>query len=284
MKNVTLPEGQRVPALGLGTWRLGERSSARAAEIAAVRRAVKLGYRLFDTAEMYGDGGAEEVLGEALGDCVAAGEVRRDDVFLVSKVLPSNASRRGAPAACARSLRRLGVDRLDLYLLHWRGSVPLAETVEALQRLVESGQIARWGVSNFDVADMEELWRLDHGPSCAANQVYYSLRQRGIEYDLLPWQRHHKLAAMAYCPIDQGALATNQVLERIGRARGLQAAQVALAWVLRQPEVIAIPKAVSEAHQRANRAAASVELTSAELQELDAAFPPPRRKRPLAMI
>ena len=283
MNEVTWRGGRRVPALGMGTWRLGERRAQRKHEVAAMRRAVQIGYRLFDTAEMYGDGGAEEVLGEALADCIAAGEIRRDDVCVVSKVLPSNASRRGVAQACARSLERLRLDRIDLYLLHWRGGEPLADTVAAFEKLVAEGAIGAWGVSNCDVSDMAELWSVPSGPSCVTNQVYYSLGERGIEYDLLPWQRQRQVATMAYCPIDQGALATQHALTKLGRARGLTAAQIALAWVLRQPDVIAIPKALGEAHQRENWAAASVTLDQAELDALDAAFPPPRRKRRLAM-
>jgi diketogulonate reductase-like aldo/keto reductase len=279
MKTVTLPDGETVPSLGLGTWRMGESARDRRAEVDAVRHALELGYRLIDTAEMYGDGGAEEIVGEAL----ARGPVRRDAVFLVSKVYPHNASRKGTAAACERSLARLRTGHLDLYLLHWRGAVPLAETVEAFERLREQGKIRHWGVSNFDVADLRELWAADDGGRCAANQIYYSAGQRGIEFDLLPWQRQNRLPAMAYCPIDQGALASSTALRAIARRRGATAAQIALAWVLRHPDVIAIPKAVQAAHLRDNLAAASIELAAAELAEIDAAFPPPARKRPLAM-
>jgi diketogulonate reductase-like aldo/keto reductase len=277
MKTVTLPGGETVPALGLGTWRMGEGRRTRRAEVEAVRLALELGYRLIDTAEMYGDGGAEEVIGEAL----AGGPVRREQVFLVSKVYPHNASRKGTLAACERSLRRLRTDRIDLYLLHWRGAVPLAETVAAFETLRAQGKIRHWGVSNFDVADLRELWAVDDGDRCAANQVYYSASQRGIEFDLLPWQRQYGVATMAYCPIDQGGLVANAALAAVGRARGATPAQVALAWVLRQPDVIAIPKAVQPAHLRDNLAAAAIELTAAELARIDAAFPPPARKRPL---
>ena len=279
MKTVELPTGERIPALGLGTWRMGESARARRAEVEAVRVALEIGYRLIDTAEMYGEGGAEEVVGEAL----AAGPVRRDAVFLVSKVYPHNASRKGTVAACERSLARLRTDRIDLYLLHWRGPVPLAETVAAFEHLREAGRIRHWGVSNFDVDDLRELWRLDDGERCVANQVYYSAGQRGIEFDLLPWQRQRRLPLMAYCPIDQGALAGNRALQGIARTKGVTAAQVALAWVLRQPDAIAIPKAVQAAHLRENLAAASIELSAAELARIDAAFPPPTRKRRLAM-
>jgi diketogulonate reductase-like aldo/keto reductase len=279
MKTVELPTGERVPALGLGTWRLGESPRSRRAEVEAVRDALACGYRLIDTAEMYGDGGAEEVVGEAL----AHGPVRRDEVFLVSKVYPHHASRGATVTACERSLKRLRTERIDLYLLHWRGGVPLQETVEAFEHLRQRGRIRHWGVSNFDVDDLRELWEADDGERCAANQVYYSAGRRGIEFDLLPWQRRQRLPVMAYCPIDQGALAGSRALQAVARARGATAAQVALAWVLRQPEVIAIPKAVQAAHLRDNLAAASIELAAAELAQIDAAFPPPVRKQPLAM-
>jgi diketogulonate reductase-like aldo/keto reductase len=279
MKTVELPTGERVPALGLGTWRMGESARTRRAEVEAVRAALEIGYRLIDTAEMYGEGGAEEVVGEAL----AAGPVRRDAVFLVSKVYPHNASRKGTIAACERSLARLRTDRIDLYLLHWRGPVPLAETVAAFEHLRETGRIRHWGVSNFDVDDLRELWSLDDGERCAANQVYYSAGQRGVEFDLMPWQRQQRLPLMAYCPIDQGALAGSRPLQAIARTKGVTAAQLALAWVLRQPDVIAVPKAVQAAHLRENLAAASIELSAAELARIDAAFPPPTRKRRLAM-
>ena len=279
MKTVELPTGERVPALGLGTWRIGESAAARRDEVEAVRFAIEIGYRLIDTAEMYGEGGAEEVVGQAL----AGGPVSRDEVFLVSKVYPHNASRRGTVVACERSLKRLRTDRLDLYLLHWRGALPLAETVAAFEQLREQGKIRHWGVSNFDVDDLGGLWGVDDGERCAANQVWYSAGQRGIEFDLLPWQRRHRLPAMAYCPIDQGALARSTRLQAVARARGVTAAQLALAWVLRQPDVIAIPKAVQAAHLRDNLAAASIELTADELAQIDAAFPPPARKRRLAM-
>jgi diketogulonate reductase-like aldo/keto reductase len=279
MKTVELPTGETVPALGLGTWRIGESARSRRAEVDAVQLALEIGYRLIDTAEMYGEGGAEEVIGEAL----ARGPVRRDQVFLVSKLYPHNASRKGTVAACERSLARLRTDRIDLYLLHWRGSVPLSETVAALEHLREAGKIRHWGVSNFDIDDLRELWDVDDGERCAANQVYYSAGQRGIEFDLVPWQRQHRLPLMAYCPIDQGALARSRALQAIARARGVTAAQVALAWVLRHPDVIAIPKAVQAAHLHDNLAAASFVLSAAELAQIDAAFPPPARKRRLAM-
>lgn len=279
MRAVDLPGGESVPALGLGTWRIGEAARRRRAEVEAVRFALEIGYRLIDTAEMYGEGGAEEVVGEAL----AHGPVPRGEVFLVSKVYPHNTSRRGTVAACERSLKRLRTDRIDLYLLHWRGAVPLAETVEAFEQLRGQGKVRHWGVSNFDVDDLRQLWGVDDGERCAANQVYYSASQRGIEFDLLPWQRQRRLPLMAYCPIDQGALASSSPLQKIAHERGATAAQVALAWTLRQPDVIAIPKAVQAAHLLDNLAAASIELSAAELAQIDAASPPPARKRRLAM-
>jgi diketogulonate reductase-like aldo/keto reductase len=276
---VALPGGETVPALGLGTWRMGESARSRRAEVEALRLGLELGYRLIDTAEMYGEGGAEEVVGEAL----AQGAVRRDEVFIVSKVYPHNAGRQDAVAACERSLRRLGTDRIDLYLLHWRGPTPLAETVPAFEQLRAQGRIRHWGVSNFDVDDLDELWSVADGQRCAANQVYYSAGERGIEFDLLPWQRRHRVPTMAYCPIGQGALARSEPLQAIARERGCTPAQLALAWVLRQPDVIAIPKAVQAAHLRDNLAAASMVLSAAELAKIDAAFAPPRRKQGLAM-
>jgi len=279
MKTVALPGGETVPALGLGTWRMGESARDRRSEVDAVRFALEIGYRLIDTAEMYGEGGAEEVVGEAL----AAGPVRRDEVFVVSKVYPHNASHKGTISACERSLKRLRTDRIDLYLLHWRGSVPLAETVAAFEDLRLAGKIRHWGVSNFDVDDLRELWDADDGARCAANQVYYSAGQRGIEFDLLPWQRQHAVPVMAYCPIEQGSLARSARLQAVAGARGVSAAQLALAWTLRQPDVIAIPKAVQPAHLLDNLAAATIELSAAELSQVDAAFPPPTRKRRLAM-
>jgi diketogulonate reductase-like aldo/keto reductase len=283
MKTVRLADGALVPALGLGTWRMGEAKRTRAAEVAAVREAVQLGYRLFDTAEMYGEGGAESLLGEALRGAIAAGEVRRDELFVVSKVYPHNASRRGAVAACERSLGRLGLERVDLYLLHWRGAHPLADTLAAFEELQSQGRIARWGVSNFDLNDMRELFALDGGARCAANQVWYSAGQRGAEFALLPWLAERGIAAMAYSPIDQAALARHGALATIGRRLGASAAQVALAWVLRRPGVIAIPKAVRAAHLRENLAAASIELDAEALQAIDAASPPPDAATPLAM-
>ncbi len=269
-----------VPALGLGTWRMGEAARSRSAEIDAVVHALSLGYRLIDTAEMYGEGGAEEVVGAAL----PRSGLHRDAVFLVSKVYPHNASRAGVQEACRRSLERLRVDRIDLYLLHWRGSHPLAETVAGFEALQRDGLIRHWGVSNFDVDDMDELWRVPGGDRCAANQVYYSLSQRGIEFDLLPWQRERGVPTMAYSPIDQGPLSHAKALAPLARQLGITPAQLALAWVMRQGDVIAIPKAVRPQHQHDNLDAASVDLPSDVLAAIDAHYPPPRRKRGLAML
>jgi diketogulonate reductase-like aldo/keto reductase len=284
MRHLQLPGGTTplsMPVLGLGTWTFGDSLATRASEIASVRTALELGYRLIDTAEMYGEGGAEEVVGTALNDAIRAGDVRRDEVMVVSKVYPHNASRAGTRAACERSRRRLGLDSIDVYLLHWRGEHPLGETVDALQALAAAGHVRRWGVSNFDVDDMEELAAIS--PDCALDQVWYSLGERGAEFALLPWLRARAMPLMAYSPIDQGRAAADPVLGQIAQARGLTAVQVALASVLAQPDVIAIPKASSPAHLRENLAAADVTLTAAELQAIERRFPPPVRKLPLAM-
>ena len=281
MNRHSLPGGARVPTLGLGTAGIGESRERRAADVAAVRSAIEMGYRLFDTAEMYGDGGAEEVVGQAVAQALRAGDVRRDELFIVSKVYPHNASRHGTAGACERSLRRLGLEQIDLYLLHWRGEHPLGDTVAAMEALVAAGRIGRWGVSNFDVDDMQELLALT--PDCAANQVYYSLAERGPEFSLLPWLREQGVPLMAHSPIDQGKLARHQALAAIGARQGLSAAQVALAWVAQQAGVVAIPKAVQAQHLRDNWAAASVTLSADDLRQIEQAFPAPRRKTPLAM-
>jgi diketogulonate reductase-like aldo/keto reductase len=274
----TLPSGISVPILGQGTWKMGERRDRRAQEVAALRLGIELGMTLIDTAEMYASGGAEEVVREAIAG-------RRDEVFIVSKVLPSNASRAATMRACEASLKRLGADRIDLYLLHWRGGVPLGETVDAFETLQASGKIAAWGVSNFDAADMRELMALpDGGTNVAANQVLYHLASRGTEFDLLPWQRQRGIPLMAYCPIGEGDLATDSRLGPVAERHGATPAQIALAWTLRGEGVIAIPKASQEKHVRDNRAAADIRLTAQDIAELDALFPPPRRKQPLAMV
>lgn len=273
-----------MPRLGLGTWGMGESRTRHGQEVAAVRTAIGMGYRLIDTAEMYGEGGAEEVVGEALDQALRASEVRRDELFIVSKVYPHNASRAGTIAACERSLQRLGLEHIDLYLLHWRGQHPLADTCAAMQTLVAQGRIGRWGVSNFDIDDMQELWALPGGPACATNQVYYSLSERGAGFDLLPWQQVQGVPLMAYSPIDQGALADNDALQAIAERHNATPAQIALAWLLAQPGVVAIPKAVQEAHQRENLAATHLQLSPEDLAALDRLFPAPSRKTPLAML
>lgn len=281
--DVSLPGGERWPALGLGTWRYGEDGARRTQEQAAVRTALEIGYRLFDTAEMYGDGGAETVLGAALQAALRSGSVARDELFIVSKVYPHNASAAGVLAACERSRRRLQLDSIDLYLLHWRGEHPLAETLRGFQTLQQRGHIRHWGVSNFDVDDLAELDAVPGGAACALNQVYYSLAERGVETALLPLQRARGMPLMAYSPIDQGDLARAPALRDAATRRGLTPAQLALAWVLAQPGVMAVPKSASASHLRENWEAARVALTPAELAELDTLFPPPRRKTPLAM-
>ena len=277
MKTVRLPTGEQVPALGLGTWRMGEAARRRADEVAALRRGLELGMRLIDTAEMYGEGGAEKVVAEAI-------KGRRDQVFLVSKIYPHNASRQGAVAACERSLKRLKTDVLDLYLLHWRESVPLAETLEAFGALVRAGKIRHWGVSNFDTDDMAELRRLKGGAACATNQVLYNLTRRGIEWSLLPWCHRHKMPVMAYTPLEQGRLAGKPALRGVARRHGATPLQVALAWVLRRDDVIAIPKASDLEHVRDNAGALELALTREDLVELDRAFKPPTGEAPLAML
>jgi diketogulonate reductase-like aldo/keto reductase len=291
MRHLTLPTGAQLPALGLGTWRMGERANRRAADEAAVRSALAMGYRLIDTAEMYGDGGAESAVGAALAGALRAGEVRREELFIVSKVYPHNASRTGTAAACDRSRKRLGLDTIDLYLLHWRGQFLLRETCAALCALVQERRIGQWGVSNFDTADLQELQSVQEelgiasGPRCcAANQVYYSLGTRGPGFDLLPWQRARGMPLMAYSPIDQGALTADPMLVTLGEHHGATAAQIALAWILAQDGVAAIPKAAQESHQRENLAAAAIVLTDADKAQLQRHFPAPRRKEPLAML
>ena len=277
MKQVALKSSDAVPVLGLGTWRMGETASKRAAEVKALQLGLDLGITLIDTAEMYGEGGAEEIVGEAI-------KGRRDGLFLVSKVYPHNASRKGTVAACERSLKRLGIDRLDLYLLHWRGSTPLAETVEAFERLRSQGKIRAWSVSNFDVDDMAELVRVPGGGNCASNQVLYHLEARGVEWALLDQCRKNKVMVMAYSPLGQARLLGKTALRTIADKHGVSPAAVALAWVLRQPGVVAIPKASNPEHVRANLKSLDVRLDAADLEALDAAFPPPKRPRPLQML
>jgi len=263
--------------LGQGTWRMGERSDRRTDEIAALCLGVDLGLTLIDTAEMYGDGAAERLIGEALGH-------RRRDIFLVSKVLPGHATRAGTVQACEASLRRLRTDVIDLYLLHWRGGIPLNETVEAFGALARDGKIIRWGVSNFDTDNMKELTRIPGGERVDTNQVLYNAMRRGIEYDLLPWCRRQQVHVMAYSPLEQGRLLTNKTLRAVASQCGATLAQVALAWVLRHDDVIAIPKAGHMERVRENAGALAVRLGDEELGALERAFPPPRKKQRLEMI
>ena len=266
-----------LPPLGIGTWRLGEAPSRAAQEIEAIRAALDHGVALIDTAELYGDGGAEELVGEAIRG-------RRDECFLVTKVIPQNASYQGTIAACERSLKRLGTDRIDLYLLHWRGSQPLGGTVRAFHELARQGRILRWGVSNFDLADMEELERLEHGGDCAANQVYYSLSERGIEFDLKPWQDRRGIVTMAYCPLDEGRLPRHRQLNELAGDLGVTAAQLALAWLLSQGNTWAVPMTTSAARAAENVAALDLELSRETLAALDRLFPPPERKTRLRIV
>ncbi len=272
-----LASGARMPALGMGTWRMGERARDRGREVAALRRGLDLGMGLIDTAEMYADGGAEEVVGEAIVG-------RRDEVFLVSKVLPSHASRRGVVSACERSLRRLGSDWIDLYLLHWRGDVALAETLAGLEQLRSSGRVRHWGVSNLDRAEIDEIRTLPNGTHCAADQVLYHLNCRGIEWELLPECRRRRIVVMAYSPFDEGRLLRNRRLVDLARSVGATAAQLALAWLLAQRGVAVIPKASDVMHVQDNFAALDVELSPALRTQIDRIFPPPKRATPLAMI
>jgi diketogulonate reductase-like aldo/keto reductase len=276
MRTVTLKTGEKVPVLGLGTWRMGERKSERAAEVAAIKLGLELGIRLIDTAEMYGEGVAEEITGEAMGGL-------RNEIYLVSKVYPHNASRKGAIAACERSLKRLGTDRLDLYLLHWRGSHPLAETVEAFETLKKAGKIRSWGVSNLDASDLDELADVPNGGNSISDQVLYHLGSRGIEWQLLPKCQKAKIMVMAYSPLGQGPLLRKPALGKVASKHGCDPAAVALAWVLRHPGMITIPKATRPEHVRANLGALDLELDAEDLSALDAAFPPPKRAGPLEM-
>jgi diketogulonate reductase-like aldo/keto reductase len=277
VRTTILPSGDSVPVLGLGTWRMAERRRRRRDEVAALRLGIDLGMVLVDTAELYAGGAAEELVGEAI-------EGRRDEVFLVSKVHPSNAARTDTLQACEASLRRLGTDRLDLYLLHWRGSIPLEETVDAFTRLVDEGKVRHWGVSNFDVSDMVELTDVPVGDAVASDQVVYSLARRGMEADLLPWCRDRGIPVMAYSPVDQGRLLRHRVVQTMAGRYDATPAQVALAWVLRHDGVITIPKAGTPEHVRENRAALDLDLTDEDLAELDRAFPPPAERRPLEIL
>ena len=277
MKQVTLPGGERVPALGMGTWNIGDHRATRAEEIATLQMGLDMGLRLVDTAEMYGEGLSESLIGEALAG-------RRDQAYLVSKVYPHNASRKGAVAACERSLRRLGTDHLDLYLLHWRGDVPFEDTIEAFQTLQAAGKIRHFGVSNLDLSDMEEFWDTPGGDAVAVDQLLYNLTRRGIEFDLLPWLRERNVPAMAYSPIEQARLLRNAGLKRFAEQHGMTPAQAALAWLLASDDIIAIPKTGRRDRLRENIGALDITLVPEQLAELDKLFPPPRHAQPLAML
>jgi len=274
---LTLPSGKEIPALGIGTWNMGESKAEEAQEVASIRKAVELGMTVVDTAEMYADGQSEAVVGKAIAGL-------RDDVFLVSKVYPFNASATGTIEACERSLKRLGVDHLDLYLLHWRGSHPLEETVAAFEKLKQAGKIRDWGVSNFDTDDMEELFDVESGRNCAVNQVLYNLSRRGVEYDLLPWCQGKGVPLMAYSPIEQGRILNNHELIRIAKAYQATPAQVALAFLLERDGVIAIPKSARSERVEENRGATDLDISDEDWAALDAAFPPPTKKMSLAML
>lgn len=278
MRTVQLPDGTAVPALGQGTWHMGERGRAAKNEVAALKLGIDLGMTLIDTAEMYGNGGAEEVVAEA-----AAGQ--RDKLFIVSKVYPHNASRDGTQAACERSLKRLRTDRIDLYLLHWRGSHPLAETVAAFEKLRAEGKIRYWGVSNFDTRDMGELALLPDGGQCASNQVLYHPASRGVEFDLLPWCTERHVSVMAYSPVGQGGrLLESKALITVAKRHSATPAQVAIAWSMRHGNVISIPKASDPAHVRENAVAGEITLTEDDLAVIDAAHPRPGRKQSLDIL
>lgn len=280
---VTLPDGTKVPALGQGTWFLGERKALQEQEKQALIAGVGAGMTLIDTAEMYGDGKAEKLIGAAISG------MKRENLFLVSKVYPHNAGRKNIFKSCMASMSRMGVDYLDLYLLHWRGGIPLSETVACMEQLKKEGKIRRWGVSNFDTEDMEELWSVPHGKNCAVNQVLYHVASRGIEYDLLPWLRRHHVPLMAYCPLAQGGelrqgLYENPVLKQIAQKHQVSVSQVLLAFVLRDGDVIAIPRTGKAAHALENAAADEVLLTDEELAMIDCEFPAPKRKVWLEMV
>jgi len=277
MKRVALPCGETVPALGQGTWQLGDDRGQRAEEIAALRRGIDLGLTLLDTAEMYGDGRSESLVGEAIAG-------RRDEVFIVSKVYPHNASRRAMPRSCEASLKRLGIETIDLYLLHWEGSVPIAETVQAFEALQRAGKIRHWGVSNLDAEAMQTLWETPGGAAAQTDQVLYNLGRRGIEWDLGPWLRERRVALMAYSPIEQGRLLQQRTLAEFARERAMTPAQAALAWLLAQDGVIAIPKTGNRSRLEENAGALAQTLSPADLEALDRLFPPPKGPSPLAMI
>jgi len=277
MPQITLPDGESVPAYGQGTWHMGENRGRRAEEVAALKLGIELGITLIDTAEMYGNGVAEEIVAEAI-------KGRRDKLFIVSKVLPYNSSQKGTIEACERSLKRLKTDRIDLYLLHWRGSHPFAETLAGFERLQRDGKIRHHGVSNFDRGDMEEWTRLDGGKAVASNQILYNLTRRGPEFDLIRWCRQKTISIMAYSPIEQGRMLGHKALGEVATRHGAAPAQVALAWLLRQDGMMVIPKASRQQHVRENLGALDLKLTDQDLADLDRAFPPPKRQTSLGML
>jgi len=277
MPQITLPGGEKVPAYGQGTWHMGESRGQRAAETAALKLGIELGITLIDTAEMYGSGVAEEIVAEAMGN-------NRDELFIVSKVLPYNASRQGTIAACENSLKRLKTDRIDLYLLHWRGSHPFAETLAGFEQLKRDGKIRHHGVSNFDHSDMEEWFKLSNGKSVASNQILYNLARRGPEFEVIPWCRERNISIMAYSPVDQGRMLGHKALADVGARHGATPAQVALAWLQRQDGMIVIPKASRQEHVRENLGALDLKLTEQDLSDLDRAFPPPKGRTSLGML
>lgn len=278
--NAALPDGTSIPRFGIGTWRMGERASAAQAEIAAITAAIERGVTLIDTAKMYGDGGAEKIIARAKADAAVA----RERLYIVSKVYPHNASRKGTITACERSLKRLGTDYLDCYLLHWPGEHPVEETVEGFETLRAQGKIRAWGVSNFDITEMQELVGVANGVKVVTNQVLYNLSRRGVEFDLLPWQRDRGITTMAYSPIDQAQLIASNKLTAIARDIGATPAQLALAWLLARPDVIVIPKTSHVERLEENLGALALKLEASTLAALDAAFPPPRKRSPLAML
>jgi diketogulonate reductase-like aldo/keto reductase len=276
MRAVKLKSGQSMPVFGLGTWRMGERAAARKDEADVLRHGLDRGITLIDTAEMYGEGGAEEVVSDAVAG-------RRDEVFIVSKVYPHNASRQGVKQACERSLKRLRTDRIDVYLLHWRGNIPLADTVAGFEELRKSGKIVSWGVSNLGVSDMEELAGIPGGENCTVNQVLYNLDERGLEFDLLPSCRRRQVPLMAYSPLFQGALGGKKALAEVAKRHGKSPAQIALAWCLRHPDVVVIPKTAKKARVDENLAALDIKLSADDLAALDRGFPPPTKATPLSV-
>ena len=277
IRTVSLPNGTTMPALGMGTWYLGEQPARHDTELAALRTGIEIGLTLIDTAEMYGEGAAEELVGQAVAG-------RRDDIYLVSKVLPHHATRQGTVQACQASLRRLGTDHLDMYLLHWQGRVPLAETVQGFEELVQAGLIGCWGVSNFDAPDLDRLASVPGGDQVQTDQVLYNLGRRGPEYDLIPRCRQAGMPLMAYSPVDHGRLLEHSAVRDMATVKGVTPAQLAIAWVLRIPDVSVVAKASTRAHVRENRAAMEISFSQAELEQLEAMFPPPSSKEPLDML